>query len=345
MLIRGSEAPVLILKVILVLFMLSCVRDNDEFSPTIQIVSPSDGDTIFASHVNVRVDIGGFDLETDQHAVFYRLNEEDEAAIDATDFTIAGLAGGVNTIRVDMKRGTDVLDTDEISIFVVPSFDVDSVVVKNGTGSGLYKAGTTVEVAANTREIPYVFDYWKGDTEWLIDSTFSPAFFTMPEQPVRLEAVHKVDSAYYKNLNVTYGTGSGKYLPGETVQVNLLMNDPLDFTHWSGGNDFLDDDSLSTSLSFAMPDRDVDLMGRWEVLNVSFSTHLYPIIEKQCNEAGCHGQNGAPAYLSHSAIAADGQNIVNKTRSGNMPPPSYGQLTDEELEIIRVWVEEGMLDN
>lgn len=325
------------------LILMSCDEGADKISTTIQIVAPEDSDTVHLPDIAVEVELIGPGLSQPEVFLHYQLNEEEPVSITKTSFVISGLSAGRNVIYVELSKGDHMIAEDEVTIYYAENGV--SVYVEGGSGSGVYTAGETVLIEAEKREVPFVFHFWSGDNELLADSTLNPTFFQMPVYEVKLAANYRIDSSFYKNLSVVHGTGDGKYLPGDEVEVTLQLEKPLIFEYWKGGADFLAGDSLKENMTFQMPQRDVQLEPEWEVLNVSFSDHLYPIFENHCNDSGCHGANGSPSYLTYEAIASDGSSIVGKTQSGNMPPPTYGQLSDKELEIIRVWVEEGMQDN
>jgi hypothetical protein len=92
--------------------------------------------------------------------------------------------------------------------------------------------------------------------------------------------------------------------------------------------------------------------------NVSFSTHVLPILNINCNNAGCHNQGGIPPDLS--AERAHGNLLygyVNTTipkksilyerimgTSGSIMP-TQGRMSERNIEIILAWIEKGALND
>lgn len=145
-------------------------------------------------------------------------------------------------------------------------------------------------------------------------------------------------------LQVENGIGSWHYDRGETAWIKSEFDAPFVFSHWEGDNGILADSTVDPT-SFTMPPGAVDLRAVGKAEEVSFSQHLFPLMEAKCNLSTCHDEGSAPAYTTYAAIKADGENIVQKTENRQMPPQRHSTLTEEEIEIFRVWVEEGMKEN
>lgn len=65
-----------------------------------------------------------------------------------------------------------------------------SLVVNNGTGSGNYSEGETVNISANAPEEDKIFEQWEGDTEVLSNLNASDTSFEMPAQNMVLTATY-----------------------------------------------------------------------------------------------------------------------------------------------------------
>ncbi len=80
---------------------------------------------------------------------------------------------------------------------------------------------------------------------------------------------------------------------------------------------------------------------------ISFSNTVSSIISTNCAVSNCHdGSRGIPNFTEKSTVIARAAGI--KTRTGNkvMPPPSSGRsLTDEQIQQIACWVNDGAKDN
>lgn len=324
--------------------LISCNSGREKESPSIKILSPENKADVFVPKIQIVFQYGGIEESELRENLYYKLNDSgnQKVAIPNT-FEISGLVLGENIIEVGIQKDDVILAFDNIEVNYL--INPDSVVVIFGEGSGIYNEGESVTITADQREIPYVFGHWIGDNQFLLDSTLSPTFFNKPAQRVKLEAVFKIDSGYFHSVKVVNGLGSGKFLPGTSVNISAQLESPFLFTYWSGGAGFLDSDSLQQSITFTMPDIDVILTAKWIAQNVSFANHVFPIFESSCNNQGCHNANGAPPYLTHESIYADKISIAGKTQSRNMPPPLISALSNEEIAIIQAWVNEGALNN
>ena len=78
---------------------------------------------------------------------------------------------------------------------------------------------------------------------------------------------------------------------------------------------------------------------------VSFSGQIKPIIDTKCALSGCHnGDNGANRnWTVFSNVKSNAANI--KTRTGNRSMPLTGSLTQEQIDLIACWVDDGARDN
>ncbi len=94
------------------------------------------------------------------------------------------------------------------------------------------------------------------------------------------------------------------------------------------------------------------------VENVSFSRDIYPLVERRCVK--CHGGEFPSEGLSMESyqslmqgsqngvviVAGDANNslLFEKVESGEMPKRGT-DLTAQEIELIRQWINEGALNN
>ena len=146
------------------------------------------------------------------------------------------------------------------------------------------------------------------------------------------------------HLTVENGLGSWHYDRGQTAWIHSHLESPFVFSHWGGDNGVLTD-TTRDPVTFKMPPANVKLKAVGKAENVSFSQHLFPLMEAKCNTSGCHDASSFPAYTTYEAIKASGENLVLKTQNRQMPPPRHSTLTEEEIDIFRAWVEEGMKNN
>lgn len=94
------------------------------------------------------------------------------------------------------------------------------------------------------------------------------------------------------------------------------------------------------------------------VENVSFSSDIYPLVERRCIK--CHGGEFPSEGLnleSYEGLIAGSQNgqviiagdssnslLFEKIENGEMPKRG-SDLTAEQIELIRQWINEGALNN
>ena len=138
-----------------------------------------------------------------------------------------------------------------------------TLTVVNGTGSGNYPAGESVNITADDPPAGQVFDRWTGDLEGILDVDDPSTTLSMPAANATLIATYK-DLLY--TLTVINGTGSGNYPAGESV--NITAGAPPAgqvFDRWTGDLEgILDVDDPSTTLS--MPAANATLIATYKDL-------------------------------------------------------------------------------
>lgn len=94
--------------------------------------------------------------------------------------------------------------------------------------------------------------------------------------------------------------------------------------------------------------------------NVSFSADIQPIFNSNCT--GCHGNSGGLSLSSYSGLMAGGDNgatvtagngassiLVQKLSSdppfGDQMPLGTAALSDENIALITIWINEGAENN
>lgn len=80
---------------------------------------------------------------------------------------------------------------------------------------------------------------------------------------------------------------------------------------------------------------------------VSYANDIRPILDANCQVSGCHGSNsGIPSWATYNDVSANASTIKSRTSAKTMPPSSSGKsLTDEQIQLIADWVDEGALNN
>jgi hypothetical protein len=79
--------------------------------------------------------------------------------------------------------------------------------------------------------------------------------------------------------------------------------------------------------------------------DISFSNDIQPIIAANCAVSGCHNGTQSPNFTNDENIFENASRIKTRTGSGSMPPQGRPDLTDEEIQSIACWVDDGALDN
>lgn len=77
----------------------------------------------------------------------------------------------------------------------------------------------------------------------------------------------------------------------------------------------------------------------------SFSNDIKSIISTNCAVSGCHNGSQPPNFSEDENIFQNASRIKSRTGSGTMPPAGRPDLTDEEIQSIACWVDDGALDN
>lgn len=160
--------------------------------------------------------------------------------------------------------------------FEMPASDVEitaeyvvnkhRVTVTNGSGSGVFDTGSTVQISAQKAAIGYEFSTWKvtSGTVTLKDAASEKTSFTMPDENVQLAAEY-VKTAY--KVTVNNGQGSGDYYYKDSVTISASpMKDGMTFSGWTvdkGGLKFQDPSVLS--ITFSMPAKEVTLTAHYSI--------------------------------------------------------------------------------
>lgn len=128
------------------------------------------------------------------------------------------------------------------------------------TGVDSYKCGDSVTVTASASS-EYVFEGWYIASEKV--SSNEQYTFVMPEQDIYLTASFVLETYEVSVVNL-HGTisGDGEYVPGANVTLTVTADGGYTFSYWeivSGDIDSSINNSVDTTISFAMPNGDVKL--------------------------------------------------------------------------------------
>jgi glucan-binding YG repeat protein len=146
--------------------------------------------------------------------------------------------------------------------------------VKNGTGTGSYAAGATVDISANAAPSGQVFDKWTSNDGVIFGNAMSSdTSFTMLAKPVTVTANYKDESVTPPpapttyNVTVTGGTdgANGTYAAGATV--NITANAPVSgkvFDTWTTTDGVTFASATSPATSFVMPAKAVTVVATYK---------------------------------------------------------------------------------
>ena len=99
-----------------------------------------------------------------------------------------------------------------------------------------------------------------------------------------------------------------------------------------------------------------DLTG---IKEVSYKNDVSAVLSANCNYSGCHGGNGEQFSLTtYDAVISNGGIKANDARGSQlyrsitrrwfvqqMPPKGSTQLSDDDIRIIYVWIQQGAKNN
>lgn len=75
----------------------------------------------------------------------------------------------------------------------------------------------------------------------------------------------------------------------------------------------------------------------------SYKASVKSIIEANCATSGCHRGSQSPNLSSFANIQANAERIKIRTVAKTMPPS--GGLSDQQINLIKCWVDDGAKDN
>ena len=163
-----------------------------------------------------------------------------------------GTGGGNGTGGTDVNGGVDT-DGDGIADYDKDGNKLYTLTVTNGTGSGRYKAGARVSIAANAASAGSTFANWTSSNTNVIfeDSTKATTTLVMPAGDATVIANY----AGQYTLEVKYGSGSGSYPAGAKVTISAVEAPAgKQFSRWSSSTSSLTiASSTSSTTTITMP--------------------------------------------------------------------------------------------
>ena len=184
--------------------------------------------------------------------------------------TISGTPTTAGTFNFTVKavNGTSPDATKAFSIVIaVAPVTTFSVTVANGTGSGNYEAGTTVNITADTAPLGQQFDSWTSSGITLANPGNTSTSFTMPANAVTVTATYIAlpPVSYVINVqndgNGTAYASAASATTGATITLTSSPNSGYQFKEWqviSGGISITDN-------TFTMPTETVTVKAIFEL--------------------------------------------------------------------------------
>lgn len=77
--------------------------------------------------------------------------------------------------------------------------------------------------------------------------------------------------------------------------------------------------------------------------NTSLENNILPIINADCAISGCHNGSVSPNLMTKAAVIGNAGRIKSETQSRSMPRER--SLTQNEIDLIACWVDDGAKDN
>ena len=104
----------------------------------------------------------------------------------------------------------------------------------------------------------------------------------------------------------------------------------------SGGHTIVVKDNIgcSITLSLTVPKGST---------GTSWATEIKPIMESSCAQSGCHNGSSRPDLRKIENAKFYAKSIKSKTQDKSMPRD--GTLTQQQIDLIACWVDDGAIDN
>jgi len=192
--------------------------------------------------------------------------------------------------------------------------DVTNASVANG-GVG----SITVNASGGREEYSYSID----GTNFVSGNTFSDLLADSYTITVR-------DANGMITVNVTNGEGNIEFSIDGTnfVSNNLFSGLAPDTYNVTARNTLFEAERETTVLN-----------------DVTLSGNIMPIISTYCALPGCHADAQIPNLNTNAQIIGSAARILSRTQARTMPPAGLPMPSNEEVEQILCWVNDGALDN
>jgi hypothetical protein len=157
------------------------------------------------------------------------------------------------------------------------------------------------------------------------------------EDGIQISVVSKSDAECGENTGSITVAQEGGVEPIEYVLNNSQSQNEPNFTGLSNGK--------YNILAIDASGCEAEIFGIEILSDISFSIDVKPIIANNCAVSGCHNGTQSPNFSDDNNIFQNASRIKNRTSARTMPPAGRPDLTEEEIQAIACWVDDGALDN
>ena len=81
-----------------------------------------------------------------------------------------------------------------------------------------------------------------------------------------------------------------------------------------------------------------------EVVSLTYQSDIQPIMEANCSFSGCHSSSSAESGYdleTYSGTAAGISGSIGSIEKGSMPPSGYQEVSQEDLNKLKTWMDQG----
>lgn len=217
---------------------------------------------------------------------------------------------------------------------------------------GLQDGSITINASGGSGEYQYSIDgesFQTGNTfDQLLAGNYSVTVRDANECSVTSDVMveSQVDMTIEVSQTVDAGCGSQE---GELSIIVAGGQSPYQYR--TEGGTYQDDSNLSgipagSITVFARDANGCEISAITEVeAGTSLEESVMPILETNCAISGCHDGNGSLIDWSDKEnVINNAENIKTRTGNGSMPPGGRS-ITDDEIQTIACWVDDGAKDN
>jgi len=154
---------------------------------------------------------------------------------------------------------------------------------------------------------------------------------------IQISIVEKNDSECSESTGSIILDQEGGVEPIEYIINNGAAQTSPEFTGLANGN--------YTILVRDASGCEAEISGITINTNISFANDVKPIIAANCAVSGCHNGTQSPNFTIDDNIIQNASRIKTRTGNGSMPPSGRSDLTNDEIQAIACWVDDGALDN